>query len=167
MRTFKIFKHPTQGYEAVKVGFSWPAFFFDMIWMLVKKLWIVAGIWFCLYIAFAIIDSVTQGPFGLFVLIVIWLSMWLIPGFKGNEWRESNLSGRGYEHIDTVQAGNPDSAIAQVTKKQEQSSEKGQQAKNAASKAEPKPEPFAGFQDIPDPSRNDQKPKLQLPKGRG
>lgn len=29
MRTFTIYKHPAQGFEAVKVGFSWPAFFLE------------------------------------------------------------------------------------------------------------------------------------------
>ncbi len=114
MKTFRVYKHPTQGFEAVKVGFSWPAFFFDMIWMLVKKLWGFAGIWFCIYVAYAIVDSVIEGPFGIFVLLVVTLAIWLIPGFKGNEWRESNLSSRGYEHVETVSANNPDAAIAQI-----------------------------------------------------
>ena len=30
MKTFNVYKHPTQGIEAVKVGFSWPAFFLAM-----------------------------------------------------------------------------------------------------------------------------------------
>ena len=40
MRTFDVYKHRTQGYEAVKQGFSWPAFFFTRIWAFVKKLWL-------------------------------------------------------------------------------------------------------------------------------
>ncbi len=27
MKTFKVYKHPTLGYDTVKVGFSWPVFF--------------------------------------------------------------------------------------------------------------------------------------------
>jgi len=39
MKLFSVFKHPTLCIEAVKVGLSWPAFVFGMIWMLVNKLW--------------------------------------------------------------------------------------------------------------------------------
>jgi hypothetical protein len=39
MKTFKVFKHPTLGYQAVKIGFSWPGFLFSVIWLLMKKLW--------------------------------------------------------------------------------------------------------------------------------
>ena len=39
MKTYKIFKNPTGQYEAVKQGWSWPAFFFGGIWACVKKIW--------------------------------------------------------------------------------------------------------------------------------
>ena len=39
MKTYKIFKNPTGQYEAVKQGWSWPAFFFAGIWACVKKMW--------------------------------------------------------------------------------------------------------------------------------
>ena len=48
MRKFKVYKHSTQRVEiveAVKVGFSWPAFFFSFWWMFAKGLWIRALIW--------------------------------------------------------------------------------------------------------------------------
>ena len=60
MKTFNVYKHPTQGIEAVKVGFSWPAFFFGIIWMLVKKLWGLAGAWFAAYIVLSLIEKVTD-----------------------------------------------------------------------------------------------------------
>ena len=37
MSTFRIYQHPTQGYAAVKVGFSWPALLFNWIWMFSKQ----------------------------------------------------------------------------------------------------------------------------------
>ena len=39
MKQYKIFKHPLGKIEAVKQGWSWPAFFFNWIWALVKKMW--------------------------------------------------------------------------------------------------------------------------------
>ena len=55
MKTFNVFSHPVQGFEAVKVGFSWPAFLFGSLWMLDKGLWRLSGLWFAIYstVAFA------------------------------------------------------------------------------------------------------------------
>ena len=36
MKTFQVYKHPIAGIEAIKVGFSFPAFFFGWIWMFIK-----------------------------------------------------------------------------------------------------------------------------------
>ena len=36
MKVFTVYKHESKGYEAVKVGWSWPGFFFGPWWMLVK-----------------------------------------------------------------------------------------------------------------------------------
>ncbi len=46
MRSFNVYRHPAEGYEAVKTGFSWPALLLGIIWMLAKKLWTFAAIWF-------------------------------------------------------------------------------------------------------------------------
>ena len=39
MKQYKVFKHPAGSIEAVKQGWSWPAFFFSFIWAMVKKMW--------------------------------------------------------------------------------------------------------------------------------
>lgn len=123
MKTFNVYKHPTLGFEAVKVGFSWPAFFFGVIWMLVKKLWGLAGLWLGAYIVCWLIETVTdksqEGGAQALVYLVLasaYFALWLIPPFKGNKWREENLSKRGYELLSTVQAETPDAAVAQVAK---------------------------------------------------
>lgn len=43
-------------------------------------------------------------------------ALWLIPAFKGNKWREENVSKRGYEQLSTVQAETPEAAVAQMSK---------------------------------------------------
>lgn len=123
MKTFNVYKHPTRGIEAVKIGFSWPAFFFGIIWMLVKKLWGLAGVWFAAYVALSLIEQVTDqssegGAQALVYLIIAagYFTLWLFPAFKGNKWREENLSKRGYEQLTTVQAETPDAAVAQAAK---------------------------------------------------
>jgi hypothetical protein len=112
MKQYKIFKHPSGTTEAVKQGWSWPAFLFSFVWALVKKMWAI-GI-------------------GLFILSLIFISMVgreadilingisvvvsVIFGMYGNSWREKNLESRGYEMKDTVTAANPGEAIAKFTK---------------------------------------------------
>ena len=123
MKTFNVYKHPTLGIEAVKVGFSWPAFFFGLIWMLVKKLWGLAGVWFAAYIVLLLVETVTdqssEGVAQALVYLILaagYFTLWLVPAFKGNKWREENLTKRGYEKIATVQAETPDAAIALTSK---------------------------------------------------
>tara|TARA_R110000850_G_C9995857_1_gene467831 strand:- start:13122 stop:13499 length:378 start_codon:yes stop_codon:yes gene_type:complete len=122
MRTFNVYKHPTQGIEAVKVGFSWPALFFSFFWMLVKKLWALAGVWFGAYIVLLLIETATDQPgeggaqaIVYLILSAGYFTIWLAPAFKGNKWRKDNLSKRGYKHLTTVQAETPDAAVAQAT----------------------------------------------------
>ena len=120
MKDYKVYKHPSLGAEAVKVGFSWPAAFLVVIWMLAKKLWTLAGLWVLGYIVLAIIqDSALESHSTGAILIVLagHLALALIPAFKGNEWRIGNLTKRGYEFVDSAQAASPDAAIAQVLKK--------------------------------------------------
>ncbi len=40
-KRYKVFEHPENRVEAVKQGWSWPAFFFIWIWALVKKMWVL------------------------------------------------------------------------------------------------------------------------------
>lgn len=119
MKVYKVYKHPSLGAEAVKVGFSWPAAFLNFIWMLAKKLWMLAGLWVLAYIVLAIIqDAALKSHSTSAILIVLagHLALALIPAFKGNEWRIKNLTNRGYEFMDSAQAATPDAAIAQVLK---------------------------------------------------
>ena len=92
MRRFNVYRHPAEGYEAVKIGFSWPALVLGSIWMLAKKLWTLAAIWFAAYVLLTLVEGATvlagseSGSQALISLILppAWLAFWLIPGFKGN-----------------------------------------------------------------------------------
>jgi phage shock protein PspC (stress-responsive transcriptional regulator) len=120
VKIYKVYKHPSLGAEAVKVGFSWPAAFLIVIWMLAKKLWTLAGLWVLAYIVLAIIQDAALKSYSTGAILIILaghLALGLIPAFKGNEWRIKNLTKRGYEFVDSVQAATPYAAIAQVLKK--------------------------------------------------
>ncbi|BBF66582.1 DUF2628 domain-containing protein [Acidithiobacillus sp. 'AMD consortium'] len=125
MKTYHVFEHPTRGLEAVKVGVSWPGFFFGFFWMLVKKMW---G-WALLFLAIDIVRglfqmSITHGqpPASAANLgfALVGLVLGIIVGAYGNGWRESNLRNRGYVSVATVEAKTPDGALAQYAREKTQ-----------------------------------------------
>ena len=121
MKTFRVYKHPNQGLDVVKVGFSWPAFFFAFPWLLVKRLWGFAGLWLGVFFVISLIENLMfQPPVSVVQTMAFFLgfsanfALWLVPSFMGNKWREENLSKRGYELLGTVQAETPDAAVSQL-----------------------------------------------------
>lgn len=120
MKTFKVYKHPAGAPEAVKVGFSWPGFLLGSVWMLTKKMWGMALLWFGVYLVLETVTSVSEAinPSALtyLLLAVAFLALSLIPGFMGNQWREANLLKRGYQLVGTAQTTTGEAAVAQVLK---------------------------------------------------
>ncbi len=126
MRHFLVYQHPEFGEEAVKIGFSWPALFFGIIWMMVKKLWMWAGIWFVIALVFnavaALLSDAESGRSIIVtvVLLAVWLWLWLYPAIKSNEWRHMNLENKGYNFLSDVEAESPDAAIAEAMEAEKQ-----------------------------------------------
>ena len=115
MRHFDVYRHPTHGLQAIKQGFSWPAFLFTAIWAFVKKLWLHGLIFVA--VLFILISAeqalVAQGADGPALLVMTMeLGAYIVIGAKGNEWRRADLRHRGYERIASLQASSPDAAIA-------------------------------------------------------
>jgi Flp pilus assembly pilin Flp len=112
MKTFKIFEHPQRGREVVKVGFSWPALFFGILWMLFKGLWKFAGMWSAILLIMMFVENAVKtgvyDPQLKFILeyavLAGYIAIMLIPAFKGNEWREKKMIDKGYLLKDTVKA---------------------------------------------------------------
>jgi len=105
----------------VKVGFSWPAASAGPIWMLAKQLWGLSALWIALYLSLSLAETGTDtfepGSAQALVylhLVAGYVALTLIPGFKGNNWREKNLVRRGFEILRTVQAETPEEALSQI-----------------------------------------------------
>lgn len=117
MNTYTVYRHPKyELFEAVKVGFSWPALLFNFFWMLVKGLWLCAGMYVVAGIALAQLDKVSDtmqsGALDLLTGIA-YLAMLLVPGFMGNKWLNSKLIRKGYEGVGTTRAYSPNGAVGQ------------------------------------------------------
>jgi hypothetical protein len=119
MKQFDVYHHPIRGYEAVKIGFSWPGFFFSWIWMLFKRLW---GWALVCFLSLCVLNVLSDGYYqayndaGMIFVILMKLAIIIMVGIFGNELRTRNLMARGYHLITTTKASNPDAAIADVTR---------------------------------------------------
>lgn len=119
MRTFRVFRHPTKGFEAVKVGFSWPCFFFGVLWTLAKRLWVLffallGAVILISVVEFAITSNMSyEGAVMVsLVLNLLFMVAWVVLAAKGNDFREDNLRERGYRLVGEYHAGSPSDAIA-------------------------------------------------------
>ena len=68
MKLYKIFKNPMNQYEAVKQGWSWPAFFFGAIWACVKKMW---GLGIGIFVTFVVLNVLAGQNEMLFVFVAV------------------------------------------------------------------------------------------------
>ncbi len=114
MALFQVFQHPEGGYEAIKRGFSWPAFFFELVWAMVKRLWAVVGAMLLAILgtSFALSSIAGPSPEPDPDLILLWgLAIKFFLGAFGNDWVRRDAERRGFEHVQDVEAANPRAAI--------------------------------------------------------
>ncbi len=120
MKKYRIFKHPAGNIEAVKQGWSWPGLFFTFIWAFIKRLWVIgATVLAVAFLAGVVLDSAASPSTADALSNVIGIAVSLLFGLRGNIWRENNLLSRGFEHVDTVVAQNPEGAVAAYLKPEE------------------------------------------------
>tara|TARA_B110000116_G_C16704470_1_gene521414 strand:+ start:598 stop:1137 length:540 start_codon:yes stop_codon:yes gene_type:complete len=129
MRTFDIYENPEGMQDAVKRGWSWPGFFFSIIWCFIKGLGgtgltilLIAFIDACIYMTYPVRVNYYGQPVGYSAIYIIIssllpfiISLWL--GARGNNKRRNKLIITGYKLEATLQASNPESAITMVINK--------------------------------------------------
>jgi len=109
-----VYKHPTQGYEAVKHGTSWPALFFTVIWAFVKKIWWLGFALIGAVLVFEVLKEeflVSGTVLGIVLLNLTALATYITVAVKGNDWRRDNLVKRGFKKSRTLEAWSPSEAI--------------------------------------------------------
>lgn len=119
MKTYKIYSSPQGQNDAVKQGWSWPGFFFSIIWALIKKMWVLGFSLLVLFLVLGFIEGaieVSSGEDAALGMAAITgflnLIIAIIFGINGNKWREKKLISRGFDYKDTVNANNPEAAVA-------------------------------------------------------
>jgi len=105
MKQYSVYISPLGPCEAVKQGWSWPAFFFGPFWAFGKGLWHIGTA-----VALVICMEAYFQLWGLASLI-----NWAFPlifGARGNRWREWRLLRRGYEFKAAVRHSTAEGAMA-------------------------------------------------------
>ncbi|MDA9766914.1 DUF2628 domain-containing protein [Candidatus Thioglobus sp.] len=124
MSSYKVFKHPEKGFEAVKSGFAWLAPF-NPIWPLFRGLWmlfisyifvilIITSIDFTFYGFEGYIDIANADDLQL-IFLIVQIIIFISPGFKGNEWTATHLQKKGYIFDCSIEANNKDDALFLAT----------------------------------------------------
>ena len=116
MKTFRVLKHPTLGYRAVKIGFSWPGFLFSVIWLLIKRLWGHTLIVVSSLILLTSMELVFDNAQTSVMVLLLEFGVYVFVGINGNGWQVADLQVRGFELIDSLQAETPDAAIGKIAK---------------------------------------------------
>jgi hypothetical protein len=123
MREHKVYKHESEGYAAVKVGFAWYGFFFSIIWLVFKSLFFWLTFITTLLIIFIIILDFSINtffnPISLYSLkawsmLLVVLAVPILVGLKGNKWLSTNLENKGYQLVEIIPSISKKEAIIQT-----------------------------------------------------
>jgi len=113
MKQYKIFKHPSGAIEAVKQGWSWPAFLGGVLWAAAKRLWTIGfGVLSAFLVIGFIVANTASEQWGDAIINGLGATANLIFGVHGNGWREQNLLSRGFQLKQTVSAASPKEAVS-------------------------------------------------------
>ena len=125
MSSYKVFKHPIEGFEAVKSGFAWLAPF-NPVWPLFRGLWMLFITYIFVILILTSIDALIYGLDDFidisnannlqWVFLIIQFIIFISPGFKGNEWTANNLQNKGYAFDCSIDAKNKTEALIVANK---------------------------------------------------
>ncbi len=121
MSQYTIFSDNTNEFEAIKIGWSWPAFFFNVIWALTKGMWkLVIGI-LLIFLVAGMFVRMTDGDIMWTNILSLIIS--LILGATANTLQAKKLATYGFEPIATISANNPEQAISLYMQQSQQNGE--------------------------------------------
>jgi hypothetical protein len=105
LKQYAVFISPLGPRDAVKQGWSWPAFFFGVFWAFKKGLWQIG----VAFLAVLLIESI----YNLWELagLINWTFPFLF-GALGNRWRENKLRRRGFDFKAVVHHSTAEGALA-------------------------------------------------------
>ncbi len=113
MKLYAVFlkdhaRNPARDMILVKDGFSWPAFFFTVIWALCKRMWWIAAALFAVIglVAWTLEAVETPGSISQIMILAVCATI----GMAGNDIRRWHLANLGYSEVAVIGAKNIDDA---------------------------------------------------------
>ena len=104
---YAVYVHPTLGREAVKRGLSWPALIAGPLWLVAERFYGRALLWFsaeALLVAMMLFLNAQPHADAAQPIVIgmaaVALLIWVMPGLRGNQWREEALERQGWVAID-------------------------------------------------------------------
>lgn len=97
--SYRILRNDLGDTRVVKVGFSWPAFFLNVLWAVANGLWVVAFLILVLAVCGLVLFSsaVQSSPILVSLGAIFAEAAFLIfLGSRANDWLTSHLEGCGY-----------------------------------------------------------------------
>lgn len=137
MKTFSVYVHPHgEDIQAVKNGWSWPAFLLGEFWAFYKNLFLAAIIAIIIdfilihdyYYDYYIIDNSYLFAMSIISAIVF--------GLQGNGWVKERLRKQGYVYKGSVPAADADTAILKYQSIRNKKQQKAAYTENSASSSE-------------------------------
>ena len=112
MKKFKVFKNAVGDIQAIKQGWCWPAFFFDIFWAMVSNLWGILGVLLIAFVAMIFF----MGRFGIAqngeaLISIASIVVKIVFGVNGNKWREGKLLAKDFELMQIVMATSKGMAV--------------------------------------------------------
>lgn len=100
---------PDRDLALVKEGFSWPAFFFSLIWALYRRLWLAAAGLLAAVLALEGLTAVSGLDPATGTVLSLGLSAAF--GWLGNDLARRKLERDGFAFMGVVAADDPDAAL--------------------------------------------------------
>lgn len=131
MKSFHIFYHPIYGQRIESDGFTFLGLMFPAIWLLVKRQYVSAmwifflsfaiGFFFNTFMELTMDKYYTHEQSNIyeylaFLFLFSIVVLHFIVGFKGRSWVLTNLSKRGFEINEVIQAHSKDAVLAKLEK---------------------------------------------------
>ena len=115
MKDFNIYTKKSKQPISVKIGWSWPAFFFNFIWLITKRLWLLFLMSGALMILVQTVVSDNMGGNGedYFFVLIVGFVICLILASNGNQIFQDKLIRKGYKFTAKVIAKNKTLAAIQ------------------------------------------------------
>src|SRR6185312_1843572 len=97
----EVYSHPSRGYSAVRIGFSWRAWYFTWLWAFVNRLWGVGFVFF-------IFQGLLIGLIVTGLISPVWAAVFapisMVFAIQGNTWKAEKLERDGYIYCGDLSA---------------------------------------------------------------